>query len=168
MQNWEREKANKGSECAKELRIELERLSPFKLKPTSPDVEGGFIQGLHKKPEDQKLDYHVLYEGKQVATIDVTGSNYTFERSQVMPVDAYKGKLIKESSVPVFIVYSMRAEGDLPLGERCFWIHGKDVVKGKVYFDHWDKDRHNYHTNKEDWHRGLKSFIQELVKLTTC
>lgn len=135
MQSWEEEKANAGSKFAIRLHAELDRLSPlFKYEPTSPDVEGGFIKGLHKKPEDLNLDYRVLNEGKHIASMDVTASNYTFETSRVMPVADYKGRLIKDSTVRVFLVYSMERES-LPLSERCAWIKGEDVIKCNVQFD---------------------------------
>jgi len=165
MQDWEAEKANHGSERAIVIRKELEKLSSlFQYELLSSDVESGFIPDFHKTLEEQKLDYAVLHEGKRIALLDVTASNYTFEGSRVMPVDEYKGVLTKKSSVPVFFLYEMEKES-LPLSERCVWIHGEDVVKCRVYLDHWDKPRHNYHTNKEDWHRGLKTLIQEFMKL---
>lgn len=149
------------------IHAEFDRLSPlFKYEPTSSDVEGGFIKGLHKKPEDLNLDYRVLHEGKHIASMDVTASNYTFETSRVMPVAAYKGLQIKESSVPVFLVYNMERES-LPLSERCVWIKGEDVIKCNVQFDDWEKGGYNYHTNKADWHRGLKTLIEEFKKLIT-
>jgi hypothetical protein len=166
MEDWEREKANHGSERAIVIRKELEKLSPFQYEPLSSDVESGFIPGLHKKPAEFKLDYAVLHKGKRIALLDVTASDYTLKGSNVMPVDEYKGVLIKDSSVPVFILYEMEKES-LPLSERCVWIHGEDVVKCRVHLDHWGKLRHNYHTNKGDWHRGLKTLIEEFKKLIT-
>jgi hypothetical protein len=100
MEDWEAKKANHGSERAIAIREELEKLSPFQYEPLSPDVESGFIRGLHKKPEDLKLDYAVIHEGKRIALLDVTASNWTLKGSHVMPVDKYKGALIKDSSVP--------------------------------------------------------------------
>jgi len=166
VESWEKERTDWGSRCAKKIREEIERLSNRKLTlvPMGISPEGGYIPGLHIPSEH--LDYYVFYEGKHIATIDPTCSNYTFAGSAIMPVNFYKGKLIKQSNVPVFIVFSMEKETK-PLADRCVWIHGKDVIKSP---DSWDflggKDQHNYITDKNDWHRGLEKLVDALLKIS--
>ena len=161
---WEKERTDKGSQCAKKIREEIERLSGSKLRlvPMGISVEGGYIPNLYEI--SNHLDYHVLYEGKHIVTIDPTCSNYTFAGSAIMPVRFYKGEIIKQSKVPVFIVFSMEKES-LPLADRCVWIHGNDVIKSP---DEWrflgGKDQHNYMTNKEYWHRSLQKLVDKLLK----
>jgi len=161
--DWEKDRTDKGSMCAKEIRKAIESMSPFKLKPIGVLVEEGFDPNVNVPSED--LDYEVLYEGKRIAVIDPTCSNYTFEESMIMPVNYYKGEIIKRLDVPAFMVYSMEKE-KRPLADRCMWIHGKDVIKCKPEWRYLGgKDQHNYMTNKPDWHRGLQSLIKELLKI---
>jgi len=166
MEDWEAHKADRGSDRAIVIRKELEKLSLlFQYEPLSSDVESGFIPDFHKKVGELKLDYVVLHEGKRIALLDVTASNYTLKGSRVMPVAEYKGTIIKASNTPAFILFEMEKEAS-PVSERCVWIHGKDVIKHKPQFDDtWEKPAHNYHTDKNDWHRGLKSLIEEFMKL---
>ena len=160
---WEKDRTDKGSECAKKIREEIERLSPFEVRPIGVAVESGYDPNLDVT--SKHLDYEVLYKGKRIAEIDPTCSNYTFEGSQIMPVNVYKGEIIRGLDVPAFIVFSMERE-ERPLADRCVWIHGKDVIKSP---DEWrflgGKDQHNYMTDKSDWHRGLQSLIDELLKV---
>ena len=159
----EKGRTNKGSECAKKIRRELERLSPFKLNPIGEAVEEGYIPNHDVISTD--LDYEVLYNGKRIAQIDPTCSNYTFENSQIMPVAFYKGEIIKNLYVPSFMVYSMEKEQQ-PLADRCVWIRGEDVIK--CYHDTrhiGGKLQHNYYTDKADWHRSLQTLIDELLKI---
>lgn len=165
---WEKKRTDEGSECAKKIRREIERLSPFKLKPVGLSVEGGYIPDLNIPSE--KLDYAVFYNGKRIAVIDPTCSNYTFENSRIMPVSYYKGLIIKNSDVPAFIVFSMEKE-NRPLADRCVWIHGKDVIKCKdELLPLGGKLQHNYMTSKlpcskRNWHRSLQTLIDELLKI---
>jgi len=159
----EKDRTDKGSICAKRIRREIERLSPFTLRPIGVSVEEGYIPNLDVP--SKHLDYEVLYRGRRIAEIDPTCSNYTFEGSKIMPVSFYKGEIIKQLEVPAFLAYSMERE-NLPLADRCVWIHGKDVIKCK----HWTEElggklQHNYYTDKGDWKRGLRSLIDELLKI---
>lgn len=167
---WEKERTDKGSQCAKKIREEIERLSGFKLKlkPMGISVESGYIPGLHAP--SKHLDYHVYYEDKHIATIEPSCPNYTFAGSRIMPVSYYKGQIIKESNVPVFIIFNMIKEHKA-LKDRCVWIHGKDVIKCP---DRWEflgsKRQHNYKTleypgSRDNWHRGLQSLIDELLNI---
>jgi len=63
------------------------------------------------------------------------------------------------------MVFSMEKENE-KLANRCVWIRGEDVIKcphdtriigGKL--------QHNYYTEKADWHRGLQTLINELLKI---
>lgn len=160
---WEKERTDKGSECAKKIRKEIERLSPFTLKPIGVAVESGYIP--HLNVESKHLDYEVFYQKKKIAEVDPTCSNYTFAGSNIMPVNFYKGKIIRKLKVPSFMVYSMEKE-PVPLKDRCMWITGENVIK----CDDWTgelggKMQHNYYTFKKDWHRGLESLIKELLKI---
>jgi len=153
--------------CERETRIEIERLSAdgFKLILKGVGVEKGYIPGVDLKGKIDSLDYLVTFDGKKIAWIDVTCSNYTFEGSRIMPVNYYKGEFIEKSDLPCFIVYSMEKE-QLSKKDKCVWIRGRDVIKCK---DDWDdlggKRQHNYYTDKEDWVRGLESLISELIRL---
>ncbi|MDH5694697.1 MAG: hypothetical protein OEZ47_16495, partial [Gammaproteobacteria bacterium] len=159
---WEKERTNWGSECAKKIRLEIERLSKgkLKLKPVGISVEGGYIEDLHEI--SQHLDYWVFYADKHIATVEPTCSNYTFLGSKIMPVRFYKGELIKQSEVPVFVVFNMTKEYRA-LKDQCVWIHGKDVIKSEDWTEELGgKLQHNYFTDKNDWHRGLQTLVDEL------
>ena len=163
--HWEKERTDKGSECARKIREEIERLSLFEVRPIGVAVEGGYDPNLDVT--SKHLDYEVLYKGKRIAEIDPTSSNYTFEGSQIMPVNVYKGEIIRGLDVPAFIIFSMEKEKS-PLVDRCVWIHGKDVTKSPTKWiptDHGRKHQHNHMTHKADWHRGLRSLIDELLKV---
>ncbi len=162
-ESWEKERTNQGSECAKKIRKEIERLSPFRLNPIGVAVESGYDPNLNVV--SNHLDYEALYNGQKIAELDPTCCNYTFEGSRIMPVRFYKGEITKKLDCPTFFVYSMEKE-TLSLKDRCVWIRGKDVIK----CDHLEEDlggkmQDNYFTNKEDWRRGLKTLIDELWKL---
>lgn len=160
---WEKDRTDKGSICAKKIRREIERLSPFKLNPIGEAVEEGYVPNLDIESTD--LDYAVLYNGKCIAQIDTTCSNYTFEGSMIMPVAFYKGGIIRKLSVPAFMVYNMEKENKR-LADRCVWIRGEDVIKCKhETAELGGKPQHNYYTHKEDWHRGLQSLIYEFLKI---
>jgi len=167
-EKWEKHRTDEGSICAKKIRREIERLSPFKLKPVGVSVEGGYIPNLDVPSE--KLDYEVVHNGKRIAVIDPTCSNYTFEGSKIMPVAFYKGEIIKESDVPAFMVYSMEKE-KRSLVDQCVWINGKDVIKCPHRTEPLGgKLQHNYKTfeypcGRHLWHRGLQSLIDELMKI---
>jgi len=153
-------KANKGSVYARKIRIEIEGLSPLKLKPTHTTVEGGYDPNY--KDEHENLDYQVFYKGRLIAILDTTVSNYTFESSLIMPVRFYKGGIIKRSTVPAFIVICMEKERD-PLKDICVWIRGENVIKSPTespYMEYQD----NYYTDKADWTRGLENLVKELLK----
>lgn len=162
---WEKERTDWGSRCAKKIRKEIERLSKNKLtlKPMGISVEGSYIHDLHILSEH--LDYHVFYKDTHIATIEPTCSNWTFKSSQIMPVNFYKGEIIKQSEVPVFVVFNMTKE-HRALKDRCVWIRGEDVIKSP---HDWrflgGKNQHNYITDKKDWHRGLQTLIEELLKI---
>lgn len=162
---WEKDRTDKGSVCARKIRREIERLSMFELKPIGEAVEQGYIPDLDVI--STHLDYEVLYNGKRIAEIDTTCSNYTFAGSMIMPVAFYKGKIIRKLYVPSFMVYSMEKE-DRPLAKRCVWIRGKDVIKPTITHETRElggKLQHNYYTDKADWHRGLQSLIDKLLKI---
>jgi len=162
-EKFEKDRTDKGSLCAKKIRREIERLSPFELKPIGEAVEQGYIPDLDVISTD--LDYEVLYNGKRIAEIDTTCSNYTFARSQIMPVAFYKGGIIRKLYVPAFMVYSMEKE-NRSLAERCVWIRGEDVIKCEHKTEELGgKPQHNFYTNKEDWHRDLPSLVDELLKI---
>lgn len=161
LHKWESGRTDVGSECAKKIRKEIERLSPFTLKPVGVAVESGYVENLHV--ESKHLDYGVFYGKKKIAEIEVSCPNYTFEGSKIMPVNLYKGKIIEKLNVPAFIVFSMEKEKQ-PLKDRCVWIKGEDVIK----CDHWTEElggkmQHNYFTDKKDWHRGLEDLIKQLL-----
>jgi len=163
-QLWEKDKTDRGSEGAKEIRAEIERLSPFKLQPLGVAVESGYVPNL--KVESSHLDYGVFYRGKKIAEIDPTRSNYTFDGSNFMPVSYYKGDIIKSIGVPTFLVYDMSPE-DKQLKDRCMWIRGEDVISAKSEWRYLGGKRQlNYFPDKSLWHRGLESLIQELPKIT--
>jgi len=165
VEKWEAERTDWGSKCAKKIREEIERLSKSKLtlKPMGISVEGGYIEDLHVI--SKHLDYYVFYKGKHIATIEPSCVNYTLEGSQIMPVNYYKGELIKQSQVPVFVIFNMTQELR-SLKDQCVWIHGEDVIKCK----HWPeplggKLQDNYYTNKHDWHRGLRGLVDQILKI---
>lgn len=162
---WEAKRTDKGGKCAQNIRLEIERISNEKLRlePTHPSVEGGYVQGY--KDKGKELDYKVYCGNDLIAILDPTCSHYTFENSQIMPVNAYKGKVIKQSKVPAFIVFSMELE-PRTLKDRCVWIRGKDVIK----LNHWREElggkiQDNHYTDKNDWHRGLQTLVDELLKI---
>jgi len=164
-EDWEKERTDKGSECAKKIREEIERLSPFEVRPIGVAVESGYDPNLDVT--SNHLDYEVLHNGNRIAEIDPTCSNYTFEGSRIMPVNYYKGEIIKGLDVPAFIIFSMEKENQ-PLGDRCVWIQGRDVIKSESRWlptDSGRKLQYNHMTNKSDWHRGLRSLVDELLKI---
>jgi hypothetical protein len=129
-------------------------------------VERGYIKGVDLKGKIDSLDYLVVSKTKQIAWIDVTCSNYTFEGSQIMPVNYYKGEFIQKANLPCFIVFSMEKE-ELPKKDRCVWIVGRDVIKSEHKWDYiGGKRQHNYYTKKQDWIRGLQSLADGLIHLT--
>ena len=164
-EKFEKERTDKGSVCARKIRREIERLSTFELKPIGEAVEQGYIPDLDVI--STHLDYEVLYNGKCIAEIDTTCSNYTFAGSQIMPVAFYKGGIIKDLSIPAFMVYSMEKENKC-LADRCVWIRGENVIKPAIKHETEElggKLQHNYYTDKVDWYRGLQSLIDELLKI---
>jgi hypothetical protein len=62
VEDWEKERTNWGSKCAKKIREEIERLSKSKLtlKPMGISVEGGYIEDLHVI--SKHLDYYVFLQ----------------------------------------------------------------------------------------------------------
>jgi hypothetical protein len=160
LEPWEAGKQRQAQEGAKELREEIERLSHFTLRPAALFVENGFDAAIKEKPEH--LDYEVIYKGRKIAEIDPTRSNYTFDGSQFMPVNYYKGDIIKAIGVPAILVYDMARENK-PLKDRCMWICGEDVINAE---SKWmllgGKMQNNFFPDKSLWHRGLESLIQEL------
>lgn len=168
-ESWEKERTDKGSKCAKKIRKEIARLSPFKLKPAGVAVEEGYVPDLDLPSEH--LDYNVYYDAQRIAAIETTCSNYTFEDSRIMPVAFYKGQIIKRLDVPAFVIFSMEKEKPKPLGDRCVWIHGKDVIKCPHRTEPLGgKLQHNYKTleypcGRHLWHRGLQTLIDELEKI---
>jgi hypothetical protein len=160
---WERKRVDQGSQDAKVIRAEIERLSSFQLNPVGTRVETGYEEGLI--PKSEHLDYEVLYNGVRIAEIDVTGSNYTFNGSKVMPVRYYKGLKDMALSLPTFAVYWMKLETG-PIKDSCVWIRGADVVKCDTQTNYWGgKKQTNYITDKADWDRGLESLVEEFSKL---
>lgn len=163
--DWEKDRTNRGAIVAKMVRVELERLSPFILSAVGTEVETGFKKDLI--PTSSDLDYAVLYNGKVIAEIDVTDSNFTFKDSQCMPAKCYKGMKEQVLTVPTFLIYRMNKE-PVPLKDQCVWIRGEDVVKCNHSVSFMGgKYQDNYWTNKADWNRGLESLIEELRKLNT-
>jgi len=161
-QPWEKDKTDKGSEGAKKIRAEIERLSPFELQPVGVAVESGYVENL--KVQSSHLDYGVFYRGKKIAEIDPTRSNYTFDGSMFMPVSYYKGDIIKSIGVPAFLVYDMAKEVK-PLKDRCVWIRGENVISAKFeWMNLGGKRQLNYFPDKSLWRRGLESLIEELLK----
>ena len=169
----EHPRATQGATDAKLIRLELERLSDFKFKPTHPSVEDfNIAKPEHKEGEIEPLDYDSYSaQGNLIAHADFTGSNYQLlnpnapHYSRIMPVSEYKGRFIKQALKPCYIVFWMKREPSA-MSEACVWIKGKDVIKCRT---EWLKDKMgkwqlNYMTNKEDWHRGLLSFIKELKR----
>lgn len=168
VESWEKERTDWGSKCAKNIRLEIERLSKLKLIPMGAFVESGYDPDFHGI--SKHLDYWVFYKGKHIATIEPSCLNYTFVGSRIMLVNYYKGLIIKQSNVPVFVVFNMTKE-HRALKNQCVWIHGEDVIKCP---DRWEflggKRQHNYHTeqfpcSKTNWRRGLQSLVDELLKI---
>jgi hypothetical protein len=159
-QTWEKDKTDRGSQGAKEVRAEIERLSPFRLELLGVAVETGYVPNL--ETESKHLDYGVFLEGRKIAEIDPTRCNWTFEESQFMPASFYKGKIIKTIGVPSFLVYDMARENK-PLKDRCMWIGGDDVINAESGWKYLGgKMQLNYFPDKKLWHRGLESLIEEL------
>jgi hypothetical protein len=162
---WEKEKTDRGSKGAKEIREEIERLSSFELTPIGVAVESGYVSNL--KVESKHLDYEVSYKGRKIAEIDPTYSSYGFD-CRIMPVSFYKGEIIRRADVPTFLIYDMSLE-QAPLKDRCMWIRGEDVIKCEHHCeDLGGKPQENYFTKKKDWHRGLETFIAELTVIAGC
>ena len=167
---WEKERTDKGSQCAKKIREEIERLSGFKLKlkPVGAHVESGYDPDFHGISEH--LDYWVFYANKHIATIEPSCPNYTFAGSRMMPVSYYKGQIIKDSDVPVFVVFNMTKE-HRSLTDQCVWIHGEDVIKCPDYREFlggkWQRNCKTleYPGSRDDWHRGLDRLVDELLKI---
>jgi hypothetical protein len=161
LEPWEKSKQKSGQEGAKEIREEIERVSPFKLQLLGLFVENGFDATIKEKPEH--LDYGVFYKGAKIAEIDSTRSNYTFDGSQFMPVSYYKGDIIKAIGVPAFLIYDMAKE-DKHIKDRCVWIRGEDVINADNEWKYLGgKMQQNYFPDKKLWHRGLESLIEELL-----
>jgi hypothetical protein len=163
LEPWEVKKQRQGQEGAKEIRGEIERLSHFTLRPAARFVENGFDATIKEKPEH--LDYEVIYEGRKIAEIDPTRSDWTFEESRFMPVSYYKGDIVRAIGVPAFLVYDMAREDRL-LKDRCMWIRGEDVISAESGWRYLGgKMQNNFFPNKNLWRRGLESLIQELDRI---
>lgn len=119
---WERRRVDVAALYERITREEIELLSNFRLDREGVGVEVGYIEGADLPSETEELDYSVEFNRQTIAWIDVTRSNYTFERSQIMPVYYYKGQLIEKLNAPVFIVFRM-SDG------LVMWIRGEDVTK---------------------------------------
>jgi hypothetical protein len=63
-QLWEKDKTDRGSEGAKEIREEIERLSSFKLKPIGVAVESGYVPNL--KVESKILIMEFFTKGERL------------------------------------------------------------------------------------------------------
>lgn len=162
----EKDRTDKSAPCERIVKEEIERLSDFKLKliKKGVGVEVGYIEGVDLRGRVDDLDYAVQFNGTIIAWIDVSCVNYTLEGSQIMPVNAYKGGIIKMASVLVFIVFSMEKE-EKPIKDRCVWIRGKDVIKSRPEWSFLGgKNQYNHMTDKDDWVRGLQSLVDELRK----
>lgn len=150
------------------MRIALERISNFKVKPTHSSVEEfGIPKPKHKECAVEPLDYEIYDEqGNLVAYADFTGSNWTFEGSRIMPVSAYKGEFSKQANKPCYIVFRMKRE-PYPLEQQCLWIRGEDVIKAPIEWRYLGgKNQRNHMTSKADWHRGLAKLVQEIKAVT--
>jgi len=162
----ERDRTNKSASCERIVREEIERLSNFKLKLVKKGVgvEVGYIEGVDLRGQVDDLDYAVEFNDVIIAWIDVSCLNWTFEDSKIMPVNAYKGGIIKKLNVPVFIVESMEKE-QKAIKDRCVWIRGKDVIKSPLEWGFLGgKRQYNHMTDKNDWYRGLQSLVDKLLK----
>lgn len=160
-------RANKVAPCERKVSQAIESQSDFKLRllPKGTGATVGYIPNLDLKGQVKDLDFAVEFDGRTIAWIDVTCSNYTFEGSRIMPVTAYKGDIIKKLDVPVFIVFSMEKE-PRPLKDRCVWIRGEDVVKSPREWRYLGgKQQYNHMTDKKDWHRGLQDLVKELLRI---
>jgi hypothetical protein len=165
---YEKDRTDKAAPCERETRIEIERLSndTLILIRKGECVENGYDPNIDLKGKIDSLDYLVTFNGKEIAWIEVSCCNFTFEGSRIMPVSSYKGAFIQKSDLLCFIVFSMEKE-QLPKKDRCVWIRGRDVIKSEHKWDYiGGKNQPNYYTNKEDWIRGLESLVSELIRLT--
>jgi hypothetical protein len=164
----EKERVNEGARRAKLIRDKIEAMAPeFKLVPTNPRVEGGYDPNADLSEEQKHLDYWVC---KVIGILDVVSSNYSYEKPPKptgdFRVKFYKGEVIKNSTLPSFIIDELKLE-PTELEDRCFWIRGEDVLKHPIdeCFE-GDKMQNNYYVNKYAWKRGLQSYIDELRKIT--
>jgi len=170
VKGYEKDRVDEGSERARLIRQTIEAMAPeFTLIPTNPRVEGGYDPNADLSEEQEHLDYNVFYKGKLIAILDTVFSNYSFEKpprpTGDFRVKFYKGEVIKDSTVPAFIIDELKLE-PCELQDRCFWIKGEEVLK----YPHYErfeggKMQYNYYVNKYMWKRGLQSFIDNLRKI---
>lgn len=159
-------KVNDGAESARIILAAFNKLSKdFKLNPVGTEATTGYVEGLI--PSSPDLDFEVLRgDGKRIAQVDTTGSNYTYDESRIMPVRCYKGYKVKTIDVPTYFVYWMKKEQG-GVKDCCYWIKGEDVIKCQIRtIPTSHKPQDNYMTDKADWHKGLESLIEELKKLS--
>jgi hypothetical protein len=165
---------DEGSQCAKRVKREIQRLSGFKLEATDPTVEKGYDEAY--KDEHKLLDYYVLHECVRIAMLDVSCVRYQLldwnarHYSKIMPVAAYKGLIATESKLPIFIMYLMLYEQPygMPLKNCCVWIKGEDVVNAPRDVPEGapsPEDKANYYTDIKRWHRGLDCLIAQFNAL---
>jgi len=158
------------SECEKAIKQKIEELSKGKL--TLKAV--GFGTGLKDKiagtleEKIKHLDYDAIIGEKVVAIIEISCTNYTFERSKFFPINAYKWRT---EELPIYYVYSLEKE-PCDLLERCWWITQDKATNNllqpnPVWLEterpEGIKLQRNYIVNKNAWIRGLQSLVASLV-----
>jgi len=132
-----------------------------------PVKYAGYGAGVSKKyakhiPYSESRSMDLLVGG--TAIVEVMGSErYNFERSNFFPVAMDKVERAKKSKIPAYFVFVLDRESQ----PNKWWIKG---VRCNVYelaygfptiYGHQDI----YKTNKNDWHRGLQTLIDELLKI---
>jgi hypothetical protein len=163
---WEAGKVNEGAESARIIQAAFNELSELKLNSVGTEATTGYVDGLI--PSSLHLDFEVVRDGKRIAELDTTGSNYTFAVSKMMPVNCYKGHKIKTLDVPTFFIFLMKKEYG-KVKDCCYWIKGEDVIKSPIETRYMGgKPQDNYMTDKADWHKGLNSLIEDLKKMNHC
>lgn len=154
---------NDGAKSARIIQGAFNPLSEFKLNSIGTEATTGYVEGLI--PSSPNLDFEILKDGHRIAQLEVTGSNYTFKGSKIMPIHIYKGHKIMNSKEPIYIVFWMKNEPGA-VKDCCYWIRGEDVVKRPIRtITTKYKPIPNYMTDKVDWHQGLESLIEELKRL---
>lgn len=117
---------------------------------------------IHKGCKDLDIELNIME--KPIAQIEVTGSpQWNFERSRFFPIVTHKIERARKHELPIYFVFVL----DVEPSPNEWWrkAEGCDQYPRRILNTRYGPVD-NYLTDKNSWHRGLKSLVEELLKIT--